>query len=122
MKFLFYIFSISVAISCSSRNATDILSFKQGTFKTYLKDSKDSSTFVRTKNLQIEHYKQKVDTFTVEWIHNFEYHLKKLHPNSKLDSIPFIVKITGIKENSYKFKGHYQGSNFKQEGTSHKLK
>ncbi|NJB83843.1 hypothetical protein [Wenyingzhuangia aestuarii] len=120
MRFL-YLICISVVVSCSSGNSTDILSFKTGSFKTYLGERKDSSSFYRTEKFQIESYRNQVDTFDIHWKSNFEYELRKVNPTSKLDSIPFVVKITAIKENYYKFKGAYLGSNFKQEGTTYKL-
>lgn len=121
MRFL-YLILISVFISCSTGNNTDISSFREGSFKTYLGERKDSSFFYRNKNIQIETYNNQIDTFSIYWKSNFEYELRKLSPKSKLDSLPFIVKITAIKENYYKFKGAYLGSNFKQQGTTHKVK
>lgn len=118
MKLLISLITISVLFSCSQGNKTDIASFKKGHFKTYLGERKDSSTFYRYDHLQIERYRNNIDTFTIAWKSNFEYELKKTNPKSKLDSIPFLVKITGIKNNSYEFKGSYLGSNFKQEGVT----
>ncbi|MDO6803199.1 hypothetical protein Q4595_12135 [Wenyingzhuangia sp. 1_MG-2023] len=120
MKLVIYIFAIFVFGSCSTGSKANIASFKEGNFKTYLGARKDSSYFSRTHNLQIEHYKNQVDTFSITWKSDFEYELRKVNPQSKLDSIPFIVKITGFKENSYQFKGSYLGSNFKQEGITYK--
>ncbi|SHH83078.1 hypothetical protein SAMN05444281_2262 [Wenyingzhuangia marina] len=119
MRFLLYIISAFVFISCNTGNKTDVMSFREGHFKTYLGERKDSSTFYRNKNLQIETYKSKTDTFHIRWISNFEYELLKTNPKSKLDSIPFKVRITAIKNNYYKFKGAYEGSDFVQTGTSH---
>ena len=118
MKYIVPILLISVVFACKPRKITDISVFKTGQFTSYLKDSRDSSYFYRTHHFQIETYKGKTDSFAVYWKSDFEYELRKVNPKSKLDSLPFIVKITGIKENTYTFKGHYQGSNFKQEGTT----
>lgn len=118
--FIVTIITLSVLFSCSQGNKTDIVSFRKGHFKTYLGERKDSSTFYRDENYQIERYRNKADTFAIVWKSSFEYELKKLHPKGKLDSIPFLVKITGVKENSYNFKGSYIGSNFKQEGITFK--
>ncbi len=119
MRFL-YLILISVFISCSTGNKTDILSFKKGNFKTYIGERKDSSYFYRDDKIQVEFYKNQKDTFNIQWKSNFEYELRKINPKSKLDSIPFIVKITAIKENYYKFRGAYLGNNFKQEGITYK--
>ena len=122
MKILLYIITISVFVSCSTGNKTDILSFREGHFKTYLGKRKDSSNFYRIKNLQIETYRNKTDTFRIDWKSNFEYELRKVNPQNKLDSIPFKVRITAIKNNYYKFKGAYLGSDFIQTGTTYILK
>ncbi|MGY6647814.1 hypothetical protein [Wenyingzhuangia sp. IMCC45574] len=122
MKGLIYTLVTFVFISCNTGSKTDVTVFKEGYFKTYLGERKDSSYFYRDAHYQIETYRNQVDTFKISWTSNFEYELRKLNPNSKLDSIPFIVKITGLKENSYQFKGSYKGSNFKQEGITYKLK
>jgi len=120
MKY-FYILILSVLYSCKNEAKTDILSFRSGHFKTYLGKRKDSSFVYRNDRLQVERYKNKKDSFNIEWKNNFEYQLKKINPKNKLDSIPFIVKITAIKPNSYNFKAYYLGSNFKQKGTTIRL-
>jgi hypothetical protein len=105
----------------SCENDPKSFSFKQGKFKTYLENKTDSSFMNRTEKFQIETYKQKTDTFHITWKNKFEFHLKKKHPKTKLDSTKFIVKITKIKNNSYEFLGYYFGSNFKQKGSTFRL-
>ncbi|MGY5352907.1 hypothetical protein ACXGQW_10180 [Wenyingzhuangia sp. IMCC45533] len=122
MRFFINIIFISVLFSCTTKNKTDILYFKKGNFKTYIGERKDSSFFYRNDKIQVESYQNQKDTFDIYWKSNFEYHLKKVHPTSKLDSIPFIVKITAIKQDYYQFKGYYLGSNFKQDGITYKVK
>ncbi len=103
------------------KNDPKSFSFKEGRFKTYLENKSDSSYFYRTEKFQIETYKQKTDTFHITWKNQFEFHLKKQHPKTKLDSTKFIIKITKIKNNSYEFLGYYFGSNFKQKGSTFRL-
>jgi hypothetical protein len=95
--------------------------FKIGKYKTILEDNDITSFAERNDSIQIETYNNKKDTFSIQWISNFEYVLLKKNPKSKLDSTPFYVKITGIKKNSYNFKAYYKGSNFKQKGKAIKL-
>lgn len=121
MRLLITILLISVVFSCTPRKSTDILYFKTGQFKTYLDQKKDSSSFYRDSKYQVETYKNKVDSFKITWKSNFEYQLLKVNPKGKLDSLPFMVKITGIKSDHYDFKGHYKGNNFKQEGKTYKI-
>jgi thiol:disulfide interchange protein len=103
------------------KNDPKSFSFKEGKFKTYLESKTDSSYFYRTEKFQVETYQQKTDTFHITWKNKFEFHLKKQHPKTRLDSTKFIVKITKIKNNSYEFLGYYFGSNFKQKGSTFRL-
>ncbi len=107
--------------ACKKDTTSSSFSFEKGVFITYLENKKDSSTFYRVDNYQIENYKNKIDTFTIEWQNKFEFHLLKLHPKTKLDSTKFVVKITKIKNNSYEFQANYRNSNFKQKGTTIKI-
>ena len=110
-----YIILVLLFLSCQ-RNTSDVTQFRTGTYKTYLDDSDEVSTAVRSDSLQIEIYNNVRDTFAIHWKSNFEYELIKLHPKKGLDSVPFYVKITGVKGNVYTFKANYKGSNFKQQG------
>ncbi|HBK72157.1 MAG TPA: DNA topoisomerase IV [Flavobacteriaceae bacterium] len=114
MKYIVIIL-ILIITSCK-KNTGDISQFKTGTFKTFLEDSDVSSIAVRDDSIQIETYKNRKDTFAIEWKSNFEYVLTKTNPKTVLDSTPFHVKITGFTNNSYTFKASYKGSNFKQKG------
>ena len=112
----------SAVISCKKNKTADVLSYRKGKFITYLDKKRDSSFFYRNDSIQIENYRGKIDSFSIHWKHNFEYTLKKINPKNRLDSIPFVVKINKIKSDRYEFTGNYIGSNFKQKGTSIKLK
>ncbi len=111
----------SFIFACKKQKSHDAFSFEKGNFITYLENKKDSSVFYRVDNLQIEAYRNKVDTFDIKWKNKFEFHLKKQRPITKLDSTTFVVKITKIKDNSYEFQAHYKNSNFKQKGSTYKL-
>lgn len=113
--FLFTLFS------CQKNPQTNIKSFRIGEFKTVLEDDKTTSFASRNDSLQIETFNNEKDTFKIEWINDFEYILLKKNPKTMLDSTPFHVKITAIKNNSYDFKAYYKGSKFKQKGTAFKL-
>ena len=119
MRLPIFTFCFLLFISCAERG--DINQFKTGTFKTQLDDSDINSVAFRNDSIQIETYNNAKDTFAIKWTSNFEYELLKLNPKTQLDSTPFIVKITGIKENSYSFSAHFKGSNFKQKGKAIKL-
>lgn len=116
------IYTFLLVSSCKIGEKLDAKELRTGTFETFLDDSDAISTAVRNDSIQIETYNNNKDTFTIEWKSNFEYVLTKINPKKGLDSIPFYVKITGIKGNSYTFRAYYKGSNFKQTGKAVKLK
>lgn len=111
-----------VLSSCKNSKRLDVKQLRTGTFETHLEESDEVSTAVRNDSFQIETYQGKKDTFAIKWKSNFEYILTKVNPKKGLDSVPFHVKITGIKGNEYTFKANYRGSNFKQKGKAIKLK
>ncbi|MDY7396105.1 DNA topoisomerase IV [Aureibaculum sp. 2210JD6-5] len=119
MRYFIVIVSLFLFYSCGKQGNID--QFKTGTFKTHLDESDINSIAYRNDSIQIETYNNVKDTFAVKWTSNFEYELLKLNPKTQLDSTPFIVKITGIKENSYSFTAHFKGSDFKQKGTAVKV-
>ena len=121
MKYLFIIIFLGFINSCQQKQQTNVNSFKNGKFKTVLEDGKTVSFATRNDSLQLETFNNKIDTFNIEWISNFEYILLKKNPKTLLDSTPFHVKITAIKGNSYDFTAYYKGSNFKQKGKAFKL-
>lgn len=95
--------------------------FKQGKFKTVLDDKETVSFAMRNDSIQIEDFNGIKDTFNIQWLDQFEYVLTKRTPKTMLDSTPFYVKITSVKQDSYSFNAYYKGSNFKQKGKAYKL-
>ena len=57
----------SFIFACKKQKSHDAFSFEKGNFITYLENKKDSSVFYRVDNLQIEAYRNKVDTFDIKW-------------------------------------------------------
>ncbi len=108
-------------LSCIESSKVNVDDFKKGSFKTVLDDRETVSMAYRNDSVQIESYEEVKDTFYITWLDQFEYVLLKKHPKTLLDSTPFHVKITSIKKDSYTFRAHYKGSNFKQKGTAFKL-
>ncbi len=118
MKYLLTLLVLFI-ISCKE-NTGDINQFRTGTFNTFLEGTDITSIAVRNDSIQIETYNNHIDSFSIKWKSNFEYVLQKINPETALDSIPFHVRITGFKNNSYTFKASYKGSNFKQKGRAKK--
>ncbi|MEI6865857.1 hypothetical protein [Flavicella sp.] len=115
------LFIVAVLIACEAKKNTNSYSFKSGYFKSYLENKRDSSSFYRVHDLQIETYKNKTDTFKITWKNKFEFSLLKVNPKSKLDSTNFVVKIKKIKKNTYDFEAGYENSNFKQKGSTYRV-
>ncbi len=115
-----YLILVLLCFACNSKTS-DVLQFRTGTYKTYLDDSDEVSTAIRNDSIQIEIYNNVRDTFAIRWKSNFEYELLKVNPKKGLDSLPFYVKITGVKNRTYTFKAYYKDSNFKQQGKAVKL-
>ena len=120
--FALVIVLVVVFSACSSDQKLDAKSLRTGSFTTYLDDSDAVSTAIRNDSIQIETYNNAIDTFQINWKSNFEYVLTKVNPKKGLDSVPFYIKITGIRANSYTFRANYKGSNFKQTGKAVKTK
>lgn len=121
MRYLLIFLLASFSISCINKNKVHINDFKNGAFKTTLENEEIISYATRNDSIQIEDFNGSKDTFRIQWLDQFEYILVKKNPKTMLDSTPFHVKITGIKENTYTFSAYYKGSNFKQKGTAVKL-
>ncbi|MGI9533225.1 hypothetical protein [Lutimonas sp.] len=122
MRYL-WVFGIvlTVTLSCVKNGNIHVDELKKGSFKTTLEDKETVSYAMRNDSIQIEDFNGIKDTFNIKWIDQFEYVLVKRHPKTMLDSTPFHVKITGIKNNTYTFSAYYKGSNFKQKGKAEKL-
>jgi len=121
MRYFAIIIIVFTTVSCLKNNNARVDDLKNGSFKTTLEDKETISYATRNDSLQIEDFKGIKDTFNIKWIDQFEYVLVKRNPKTMLDSTPFHVKITGIKNNTYTFNAYYKGSNFKQKGTAVKI-
>lgn len=109
-------------ISCNNheRNCQD---FRTGKFE-FSQDidgKKQTSTFIRTENLQIETYNRKTDTASVRWVNDCEFVLQKLHPKNMKEEKAISMKILFTEKNSYTFEYSFVGSNKKSRGVVTKL-
>jgi hypothetical protein len=102
------LFLILICFLCLSncyqveRNCND---FKTGTFEfKYVIDSiEKTGRFVRTENLNIDYYDNKVDSATVRWINDCEFILKKINPKNRSEEKAIHMKILSTTNNSYTF-------------------
>ncbi|MDN3644284.1 DNA topoisomerase IV [Lutimonas halocynthiae] len=121
MRYFAIIILFLATASCLTNSNIHVDELKYGSFETTLEDKETISYAIRNDSIQIEDFNGIKDTFNIKWIDQFEYVLVKKNPKTMLDSTPFHVKITGIKNNTYTFNAYYKGSNFKQKGTAVKL-
>lgn len=122
MKKITFLLLALILVSCSDRerNCSD---FKTGTFEftQEIKGKKQTSTFIRTENLQIETYNGKTDTATVRWVNDCEFILQKLHPKSMKEEKAISMKILYTTKNTYTFEYSFVGSSQKERGTVTKI-
>ena len=119
MKFLYFILVLFFFTSCYQigRNCTD---FKIGKFEStiIINDVEYSSTFERTKDLQIETFEGKTDSSTVRWINDCEVIFKTINPKSMAEQRDIHLKILETTDTTYTFEYSYVGEAIKQRGTA----
>lgn len=114
------IFTLLTSCDKQERNCTD---FKTGKFEftQEIDGKKQTSTFERTENLQIETYNGKTDTASVRWVNDCEFILKKLHPKNMQEEKAVSMKILSTKDKTYIFEYSFVGEAKKQQGTVTKI-
>ena len=123
MKYFSFFFLFVSFTSCYTieRNCTN---FQTGTF--YSEISIDGnlykSEFVRTENLQIETYNNKIDSSQVRWINDCEVVFKTINPKSMAEQKDIHLKILVTTDSTYTFEYSYVGEKTKQKGIATKIK
>ncbi|OUS00927.1 hypothetical protein A9Q86_09260 [Flavobacteriales bacterium 33_180_T64] len=104
MRKAFLLLSPLLFINCyqAERNCSD---FKTGTFEfTYTIDGiEKTGTFVRTNDLNIDYYENKIDSATIRWINDCEFIQKKINPKRKNEEKAIHMKILTTSDDSYTF-------------------
>jgi hypothetical protein len=122
MKYFSFLFLFVSFTSCYTieRNCTN---FQTGTF--YSEISIDGnlykSEFVRTENLQIETYNNKIDSSQVRWINDCEVVFKTINPKSMAEQKDIHLKILVTTDSTYTFEYSYVGEKTKQKGIATKI-
>mgnify|MGYP007043433899 FL=1 len=122
-RFATVILGFTLFISCYSveRNCED---FHRGTFQfqQIIGDQLQTSTFLRSENLEIEYFNEEIDSASIRWINPCECILTKLNPVSNQDKRPISIKILTTNKNEYVFEYTLVGDQKnKQRGTIIKL-
>lgn len=96
--------------------------FKTGTFEfeTYLNGELVTSTFTRTDSIEIDRFRERVDTSSVRWINDCEYIVKNLNPKNRAEQQPLHIKILTTGNDSYTFEYGLVGEPNKQRGVVRK--
>lgn len=124
MKKLFFFAILAVLGTGCFNPERNCEKFKTGTFefKTYLNGEMTTSTFIRTKHMEIERYQGKTDTSSVRWINDCEYVLKNLNPHGRAEQKSVHIKILTTTRNGYTFEYGLVGDTQKARGTITKVK
>lgn len=104
MRTFFAASLLILATSCYQveRNCSD---FKTGTFTFEAVSGTEIFTtrIVRNDSIEIEYFKESVDTAEIRWINDCEYILRKLNPKNMAEEKAIHIKILTTKGNSYTF-------------------
>lgn len=119
MRFLYLGVFLILFTNCYEveRNCTV---FQTGNFKStiIINDVTYTSTFKRTKELQIETFEEKTDSSSVRWINDCEVVFKTINPKRMADRKDIHLKILETTDSSYTFEYSYVGEALKQRGTA----
>ena len=110
----------------SKRECAD---FKTGTFEfTYSVDGvEQTGTFVRTEDLNVDYFDNKIDSASIRWINDCEFIQKALNPKSIAEEKAIHFKILSTTDDTYTFeyqlavKDPYKKARV-EKGTAKKIK
>ncbi len=121
-KFLYYIILSFLLVSCynQERNCAD---YKTGKFEftQEIDGINETSIFERTDSLQIETFRNEIDTSSVRWINDCEFILNNLHPKNREEKKGIHIKILSTTNEGYTFEYSYVGNTQKNKGKATKL-
>ena len=123
MKKTFLLLLCTLLISCYTVER-DCQDFHTGTFQfqQIIGDELQTSTFLRTNNLEVEYFKSNIDSASIRWINPCECILTKLNPISNQDKRPIAIKIISTSEKEYVFEYALVGDQKnKQRGVIQKI-
>lgn len=123
MKKTFLLLLCTLLISCYTVER-DCQDFHTGTFQfqQIIGDELQTSTFLRTKDLEVEYFKSNIDSASIRWINPCECILTKLNPISNQDKRPIAIKIISTSEKEYVFEYALVGDQKnKQRGVIQKI-
>ncbi len=101
----------------------DCSKFKTGTFQFEAVSGTEIFTtkIIRNDSMEIEYFKDQVDTATVRWINDCEYILQKLNPKNKAEKKAIHIKILTTDKNTYTFEFKAIGNSSRSKATATKI-
>ncbi|MEL6812384.1 MAG: DNA topoisomerase IV [Bacteroidota bacterium] len=93
-----------ILIGCYSTER-DCSDFKTGTFEfeTLVGTELMKSKFIRNDSIEIDYFNNKIDTFSIRWINDCEYVMKKLRPKNQEEKKPVQFRILSTQGDEYTF-------------------
>ncbi len=100
-----FIFLLLILLSCYSPSDRLCTDFKTGTFEfeTLMGTEIVKTRFTRNDSIEIDFFDNKIDTFSIRWINECEYVMKKLRPQNMAEKDPVQFKILSTEGNTYTF-------------------
>ncbi len=97
-------FLLTIFIGCQTPER-DCVNFKTGTFEfeTLVGTELKKTKFVRNDSIEIDYYDNKIDTFSIRWVNDCEYVMKKLRPKNQAEKEPVLFKVLTTKGDEYTF-------------------
>ena len=104
MRKILSILSLITLLSCYNTER-DCANFKTGTFEfeTLLGTEVLKTRFIRNDSIEIDYFQNKIDTFSIRWINDCEYVMKKLRPKNQSEKEPIQFKILSTQGDQYTF-------------------
>lgn len=120
-KALYLILSLLILSSCYEPER-ECEKFKNGsfTFTASLNQEEVTTYFTRNDSIEIDKFKNSVDTSSVRWLNDCEYIIKKINPRNKAEEKSIHIKIISTTDDSYTFTYGVVGETKRNKGTAFK--
>ncbi len=119
-KPLLQLLMLYLMFSCQKAPERNCKDFKNGafTFTSVVEGDSLTTTFVRKEGIEIDYFRNQVDTSSVRWINDCEYILKQLNPKNKQEEKSIHIKILTTTDSSYTFEFNTVGDSKRLRGTA----
>ncbi len=117
------LFLLTLCMSCYELKL-DCKTYKTGKFEseTTVNGQNFKSSFERNDSIQIENFRNKIDTFSIRWVNDCEYILENIKPKSRKEQKAIQVRIMNTNDEGYTFEYSFIGDEKKEVGIVTKLK